>query len=103
MLLLLRMINSYFATGSYLILDYVFCVLKGLIQLRKKGLFSCAVIKKRRYWPAMIPGKDMEDHFREVEVGETDSIQRTVDYVIYNIWGIEETNYVMRMRHARRL
>ena len=46
--LLLRMINSYFATGRYAILDYGFCVLKGLIRLRKKGVFSCAIIKKRR-------------------------------------------------------
>ena len=30
----------------------------------------------------MVPGKDMEDHFREVEVGDTDAIQVTVDGVI---------------------
>ena len=39
----------------------------------------------------------MEDHFREVEVGETDAIQGTVDNVIYNLWGMKEPNYVMRM------
>ena len=44
--LLLRMMKSYFFTGGYVILDSGFCVLKWLIQLRKKGVFSCAVIKK---------------------------------------------------------
>ena len=39
----------------------------------------------------------MEDHSGEVEVGETDAIQVTVDYVIYNLWGMKESNYVMRM------
>ena len=95
--LLLRMIKSYFATVGYAILDSVFCVLKGLIQLMKKGIFSCAVIKKIIYWPSVVPGKDMEDHFGEVEVGETYAIQETVYDVIYNLWGTEEPNYVMSM------
>ena len=44
--------------------------------------FACAVIKKRRYWPAMVPGREMEDHFREVEAGEKDATHGTVDDVI---------------------
>ena len=85
--LLLRMMKSYFATGRYVILDYSLCVLKGLIQLRKKGIFPCDVINKRRCWPAMVRIKEMEDHYREMEVGDTYSIQGTVDDVIYNLWG----------------
>ena len=80
--LLLRMAKSYFATGMYVILDSGLYVLKGLIQLRKKFVFACAIIKKIRYWPSVVPGKDMDDHYREVEVGETDSIQETVDDII---------------------
>ena len=95
--LLLRMMKIYFSTGRYVILDSGFYVLKGLIQLRDKGIFSCAVIKKRRYWPSMVPGKDMEDHFGEVEVGETYAIHGTVDDAIYNLWGMKEPNYLTRM------
>ena len=80
--LLLRMMKIYFATDRYVIIDSGFCVLKGLIHLRKKGIFACAVIKKRIYWPYMVPGKYMEDHFGEVELGETYAIQGTVDDVI---------------------
>ena len=72
--LLLCMMKSYFTTGGYVILDSSVCVLKGLIQLREKGVFACDFIKKRRYWPSMVPGKDMVDNFGEVEVGEIDSI-----------------------------
>ena len=57
--LLFLMMKGYFDTGMCVILDSVFCVLKRLIQLRKKGVFACSVIKKRRYWPAMVTGKDM--------------------------------------------
>ena len=64
--LLLHIMKSYFATVGYLILDYCFCVLKWLIQLRKKGIFACAVIKKRRYWTSVAPGKETEDHSGEV-------------------------------------
>ena len=39
----------------------------------------------------------MEDNFEEVEVGETDSIQITVDDVISNLWGMKEPNCSMRM------
>ena len=45
----------------------------------------------------MVPGKETEDHFGEVEVGEIDAIQVTVDYIIYNLWVMKESNYVMRM------
>ena len=55
--LFLCIMKGYFATGRYVIIDSSFCVLKGLIQLRKKVVFACAVIKKIRYWPSMVPGK----------------------------------------------
>ena len=87
-----RMMKSYFATGSYVILDYGFCVLKGLIQLRKKGIFAYAIIKKRRYWPSI-----MEDNFGSMEVGETDAIQGIVDGDIYNLWGRKEPIYLKKI------
>ena len=95
--LLLCMAKIYFATIRYVIIDYGFCFFKVLIQLRKKGVFPCAFINKRRYRPSVVPGKYMEDHFRYVEAGETDSIQVTVNGVIYNLSGMKEPKYMMRM------
>ena len=37
-----------FSTVRYIIIDSGFCVLKGLIKLRNKGVFACYIIKKRR-------------------------------------------------------
>ena len=45
----------------------------------------------------MVPGKEIDDHFWEVQVGDIDYIQVTVGGVIYNLWGMKEPNYVMRM------
>ena len=95
--LLLHMMKSYFATGRYVIIDCDLYVLKGFIQLSKKGIFACAVIKKIRYWSYIVPGNEMGDHFGEVEVGETDAILVTVHGAIYNLWGMKEPNCVMRM------
>ena len=95
--LFLRTTKSYFTTGRYEILDSSFCVLKEFIQLRNKGVFACDVIKNIRYWPSTVPGKVMEDHFGEVEVREIFAIQETVDDVIYNLRGMNEPTYVMRI------
>ena len=94
--LLLCMIKSYFAIGRYVMIDYGFYVLNGLIKLRKRSIFACDVTKKRRYWPSIVPGTEMEDHFLKVEEREIDAIQATLDDVIYNLWGTKEPNYVMR-------
>ena len=62
--LLLRIMKSCFSTGRYVIIDYGLCVFKWLIQLSKRGIFSCSILKKRRYRPSIVPGKYMEDHLR---------------------------------------
>ena len=80
-------------------MDSGFCVLKGIVELWKGGVFAAALIKKRRYWPTKVPGNAMQQHFDEegVKVGGTDVIQGTMDGVIYNLWGMKEPDYVMRM------
>ena len=44
----LRMMKSYFATGRYIILDSGLCVLRGLIQLRKRGVFFLCCHKEEK-------------------------------------------------------
>jgi hypothetical protein len=97
--LLLRMLQSYFHTARYIVLDSGFCVLKGIIELRKNGLFGCALIKKRRYWPAGVPGDAMQQFFDAdgVNVGDNHAIAGTMNGVMYNLWGMKEPDYVMRM------
>ena len=70
--LLLWILQSYFGTGRYIICNSGFCVLKAIIELKRNGLFRCTLIKKRRYWPAHVPGDAMNDFFNEegVQVGD---------------------------------
>ena len=99
--LLLCMLESYFHTARYIVLNSGFCVLKGIIKLRKTGLFGCALIKKRRYWPAGILGNAMQQFFdaNGVNVGDNHdhAIAGTMDGMAYNLWGMKEPDYAMRM------
>jgi hypothetical protein len=60
--LLLRLCAGIASRGMVVLLDSGFCVLQGLVELKKIGVFaSAAVIKKRRYWPKYVPGKQIND------------------------------------------
>jgi hypothetical protein len=54
--LLARLTRSIWHSGKVVILDSGFCVLQAIINLKKRGLYAGAVIKKRRYWPSYIQG-----------------------------------------------
>ena len=95
--LLMRILECYFVTGQYVILDSGFCVLKALVELKKVGLFACAMIEKRRYWPAKVPGDAMTDAFDEAQVRDSRAISGVLDGVKYFLWGLNELNYVMKM------
>ncbi len=57
--LLLRLTKSVHHSARYVVLDSGFCVLKALVELQKVGVFAGALIKKRRFWPALVPGDVM--------------------------------------------
>jgi hypothetical protein len=54
--LLLRLTRSLWGTAKVVVLDSGFCVLQGIVELKKRGVFAAALIRKRRYWPKWIPG-----------------------------------------------
>ena len=97
--LLLRMRRAYHHTGRYVVLDSGFCVLKAIVNLQKAGVYSAALIKKRKYWPKGVPGEAMQSHFDEegVQVGDCHAIQGVLEGPTYNLWGMKEPDYVMRM------
>ena len=60
-------------------------------------LFACALIKKHRYWPVMIKGDAICEYVEEKEVDDIDCVEGIILGFQYNIWCIEEPNYVMKM------
>ena len=95
--LLLRLTAALFNTGKVVILDSGFCVLQGLIELRKVGVFSSAVIKKRRYWPKHVPGDIMDERMKDKPLGACDSIKGIMDEVPYNLFCMKDKDFVMKL------
>ena len=77
--LLLRLCKSIFHMAKIVVLDSGFCVLRALVELRKRGVFAHALIKKRKYWPKYIKGDEIKAHFEGLEVGTADAIKGTLD------------------------
>jgi hypothetical protein len=66
--LLMRLTESIHHSGRVVIMDSGFCVLKALTKLVSVGVYSSAVIKKRRYWPKYVKGNEIDARFRDSEV-----------------------------------
>ena len=73
--ILLQLTREYGPLGKVFGLDSGFCVLKAIVELKKKGLFAAALIKKRRYWPKYIPGDEIIQHFTDKPVGSCDALK----------------------------
>ncbi len=61
----------------------------GIDQAEEVGLFACMVIKKCRYWPAMVPGDEFLLAFNEAQVGASMAIAGVLDGVKYFLWGLK--------------
>ena len=72
-------------TAKLVILDSGFWVLKGIVELRKKGVFALALIKKRRYCPKLFQGDEFKAHFAYQEVGAVDACPGQMDSFKFHV------------------
>jgi len=94
---MLRMTEPIHKSGRVVILDSGFCVLQGIIELRKKGVYASALIKKRQYWPKYIPGDDVKAHFADKQIGDVDAWPGELDGVPFHIFAMKEPDYTMML------
>ena len=95
--LLLRLCGSIFHTGKVVIMESWFCVLLGIITLKKIGVYALALIKKQRYWPNCITGSKITDHFGGEELGTTTRNPGMIDGVKCDIFATKGPDYVMML------
>jgi hypothetical protein len=93
--LCLHLTKSLYGTGSVVVMDSAFCVVKAITELRMAGVFSSALIKKRRYWPHYVNGDGIKAHFNGKKPGDFDALKGTLDNVDYYIYGKKEPDYVL--------
>ena len=72
-------------------------MLKGNIELGKKGVFASALIKKRRYWLKFIRGDEIKAHFADKDVGDADSWARVLDDKPFHVYAMKEPDHVMSL------
>ena len=53
-----------------MIMDSGFCVLGGILKMRKRGYYGSTLIKKRRYWPRGIHGYEINEYFSTKNIGD---------------------------------
>ena len=59
--LLLCLTKSVHHTGRYDVLNSGFCILQALVKLKKFRVYAGALIKKRGYWPSLVPGEAIDE------------------------------------------
>jgi len=89
--LLLRMCKPLYTKGTIVILDSGLCVLKGIVELMKKGVYAGALIKKRRYWPKFIKGDAMDSRMKDDAVGTTRVVKGLMDNIEYYVFNLRGT------------
>lgn len=94
---LLRLCSGIFNTGKVAILDSGFCVLKAIIALKKKGVYSSALIKKRPYWPRYIKGDKIKSDFENETVGVSKRLPGVLEGEKFDIFCLKEPDYVMSL------
>ena len=50
-------------------MDSCVCVENGIVVIMVKGVCVGALIKKRQYWPKIVPGDLVDFHFADKEIG----------------------------------
>ena len=67
-ILLLRLIKDLFRTVKTITLHSSLCVMRSIIALNKRGVYTSSLIRKRRYWPKFINGEAIKFYMADKEV-----------------------------------
>jgi hypothetical protein len=99
--LLMEMCEPIVAKGMVVILESGFCVLEGLVALRRMGVYASAVIKKRKYWPKHVPSDAMDEYMNNPghnkKVGDMATLKGVLDGIPYNLFCIKDVDYNMKL------
>ena len=78
-------------------LESGFCVLKEVVELKKRGVYASALIKKWKYCPKYIKGDSIKEHFDDKDVGDCNSWMGSIDEVPFHVYAMKEPDYVMSL------
>lgn len=93
--LVMRLCSGIAHTGSAVVMDAGFSVLKALVKLREElGVYACIVVKKRAAWPKYVPADRLLEHLADKPVGDTNALQGTWHNQEFHLVGWKKPDYV---------
>ena len=72
-------------------------MLRGIIELKKWGVYASTLIKKHKYWPKHIKGVERKAHFDGKDVRDCDSWKGMMEEVPFHVYAMKEPDYVMSL------
>ena len=99
--LLVSIYHRLYSIGKFVILGSSFCVFQRITEVII--FFVSSVIKKRRYWPTLIPDDAIDKQSSNKEVGGTDSLKGKIDNHHYNIFSTLDRKVIQFRRFVHTL
>ena len=94
-ILFLKLCISLFKTVKVVILDSGFCVVLDVIALKKMGVFSASLVKKRRYCPRYVKVREIKAHFQDAPIGDIQILPSVINGVKFDLFFFKEPDFVM--------
>ena len=99
--LMLRMCEPIFSTGKCVVVESGFFVSKWNTYLLGFGVYTVALIKKRKYWPKGVPGDAIDQYFSDNDVTYVDILDAITEegpeVKSFKISCFNELEYVMKI------
>ena len=95
---MLEMTRPIHGSGRVVTMDSGFCVTAGILALHDHGVFGQALAKKRgRYWAKGVPGDAINEHFKDKEIGSTETFTQQMDGKELHVHCQKEDKYVTKI------
>ena len=95
--LMIPVMRSICITGKVVIMDRNFYLLKLISEMRKRGFYGSALIKKRRYWPRGFHRYSMYDYFSVKTFGDVGCCSGEWGKTSLNVFVLKDPDYNIMM------
>ena len=95
--LLLEMTEPIHGSGKVVSGDSGFCVTQGVLALDKLGVKAQFLVKKRKYWPKMVPGDYIDDYMKDKPLGYSESFVQVIDGTPFYIHCTRDSTFITKI------
>ena len=80
-----------------MVMDSIFHVSRGIVELERKGVYGAPLINKKKYWPKGVPGAAIDAHFEDKDANHCGMLEASIDGLPFQVMFMKETKYVMKI------